>query len=99
MSEMLQKDNVLSNPKNKQRFLSMLSKALQNEECIAYHTNGDADLLIVKTAVESARTSTMVLVGDQIWWYLRAILLPKMAMTSILDQDQRQTREMRASGI
>ena len=77
----------------------MLSKALQNEECIAYHANGDADLLIVKTAVESARTSTMVLVGDQIWWYLRAIMLPKMAMTSILDQDQRQTREMRASGI
>ena len=30
----------------------------------ATKANGDADLLIVKTAVESARTSIMVLVGD-----------------------------------
>ena len=44
----------------------MLRKALQNEGCMAYLANGDADLLIVKTAVESARTSTTVLVGDQI---------------------------------
>ena len=44
----------------------MLSKALQNEGCIAYPANGDADLLLVKTAVESARMSTTVLVGDQI---------------------------------
>ena len=35
----------------------MLSKALQNEVCIAYHANGYADILIVKIAVESARTS------------------------------------------
>ena len=42
----------------------MLSKALQNVGCITHHANGDADLLIVKTAVESARTRTMVLDGD-----------------------------------
>ena len=66
MSVTLIRDNFLSNPKNKQRFLSMLSKALQNGGCIACPANGDADLLIVKTAVESARTSTTVLVGDQI---------------------------------
>ena len=66
MSETLKKDNFLSNPKNKQRFLSMLSKALQNEGCIAYPANGDADLLNVKTSVDSARTSTTVIVGDQI---------------------------------
>ena len=64
MSVTLKKDNFLSNPMNKQRFLSMLSKALQNVGCIAHHANGDADLLIVKTAVESPRTSTTVLVGD-----------------------------------
>ena len=64
MSVTLKKDNFLSNPKNKQRFLSMLSEALQNVGCITHHANGDADLLIVKTAVESARTSTTVLVGD-----------------------------------
>ena len=64
MSVTSKKDNFLSNPKTKQRFLSMLSKALQNVGCIAYHANGDADLLMVKTAVESARTSTTVLDGD-----------------------------------
>ena len=60
----LKKDNFLSNHKNKQRFLSMPSKALQNVGCITHYANGDADLLIVKTAVESPRTSTTVLVGD-----------------------------------
>ena len=64
MSVTLQKDNFLSNPKDKQRFLSMLSTVLQNVGCITHHANGDADLLIVKTAVESARMSTTVLVGD-----------------------------------
>ena len=70
MSVTLKKDNFLSNPKNKQRFLSMLhvSKAPQNVGCITHHANGDADLLMVTptflTAVESARTSTTVLFGD-----------------------------------
>ena len=64
MSVTLKKDNFLSNPKNKQRFLLMLSKTLQHVGCVTHHANGDADLLIVKTAVESARTSTTVLVGD-----------------------------------
>ena len=41
-----------------------LSKALQNVGCITHHANGDTDLIIVKTAAESARTSTTVLVGD-----------------------------------
>lgn len=42
----------------------MLSQALQNAGCVTHQSNGDADLLIVKTAVESARTKTTVLVGD-----------------------------------
>ena len=42
----------------------MLSEALQNVGCVTHHANGDADLLIVKTAVESARTNTTFLVGD-----------------------------------
>ena len=100
MSVTLKKDNFLSNPKNKQHFLSMLSKALQNVGCITHHANGDADLLIVKTAVESARTSTTVLVGmTQICQFFCVIMLPKMVMISISDQNQRQTREVHASGI
>ena len=57
---------TLSNPENKQCFLLMLSEALQNIGCETHHANGDADLLIVKTAVESARANTMVLVGYDI---------------------------------
>ena len=60
----MRKDNFLSNPKNKQRFLVILSEALQNVGCVTHHANGDADLLIVKTAVASARTNNTVLVGD-----------------------------------
>ena len=64
MSITMKKDNFLSNPKNKQSFLLMLSEALQNVGCVTHHANGDADLLIVQTAVESARTKTTILVGD-----------------------------------
>ena len=51
MSITMKKDNFLSNPKNKQSFLLMLSEALQNVGCVTHHANGDADLLIVQTAV------------------------------------------------
>ena len=60
----LKKENFLSNPKNKQQFLLMLSQALQKTGCITHHADGDADLLTVRTAVESAQTKTTVLVGD-----------------------------------
>ena len=56
LSVTLKKGNFLSNPRNKRRFLSMLSEALQNLGCITHHANGEADLLMVKTAVESTRT-------------------------------------------
>ena len=64
MSITLKKDNFLSNPKSKQRFLMILSQALQNAGCVTHHSDGDADLLIVKTAIVSARTKTTVLAGD-----------------------------------
>ena len=44
----------------------MLSQALQNVGCVTHHSDGDADLLIMKTAVESARTKTTVLAGNNI---------------------------------
>jgi len=74
----------------------MLSKALQNVGCITHHANGDANFLRVKTAVESAWTSSAVLVGDDTD-YAYAIMLLKMAMTSTSDHNQRQTRELRTS--
>ena len=42
----------------------MLSQALQTMGCITHHADGDADVLIVRIAVESAPKKTTVLVGD-----------------------------------
>ncbi|KAK3751010.1 hypothetical protein QZH41_020170, partial [Actinostola sp. cb2023] len=53
-----------SNTKNKQRFLTMLSDSLCHSQCETWHAESDADLLIVKTAVEFAQTRTTILVGD-----------------------------------
>ena len=40
------------------------SRFLQEDNCPTYHAEGDADVLIVKAAVESARERNTVLVGD-----------------------------------
>ena len=60
----IKKEQFLANKKNKQRFIFMLSAALQDKNCETYHASGDADLLIVQKAVQSSATSTTVLVGD-----------------------------------
>ena len=62
----MKKENFLSNRKNKQSFLLILSETLRNVRCVthAHHPNSDADLPTVKTTVESTRTNTTGLVGD-----------------------------------
>ena len=55
---------TLSKPKNKQQFLLMLSQALKTMGCIMHHVDGDADLLVVRAAVESGQAKTTVLVRD-----------------------------------
>ena len=64
MKVTLKKDNFLANSKNKQRFINMLSRFLQEDNCPTYHAAGDADVLIVKITVESAGERNTVLVGD-----------------------------------
>ena len=64
MTVTLTKDNFLANPKNKQRFINMQSRFLEEDNFPTYHAECDADVLIVKTAVESARERNTVLVGD-----------------------------------
>ncbi len=49
---------------NKQQFIFMLSEALQKKNCETHHASGDADLLIVLKAIQSATTTNTVLVGD-----------------------------------
>ena len=60
----MKKDQFLANQKNKQQFIFMLSAELDKSNCKTYHASGDADLLMVQKAVQSAATSTTVLVGE-----------------------------------
>ena len=58
------KDIFLNDPTNKQCFIQMLGEKLANEGCKVFHDPADADLLIVKKAVESALSIDTALVGD-----------------------------------
>ena len=60
----VKKEIFLSNKKNKQSFIILLSARLEQMGCQVSHARGDADMLIVKTAIQSASTSSTVLVGD-----------------------------------
>jgi 5'-3' exonuclease len=60
----LKKKEFLSNKENKQRFLELLGDALAKEGCEVIHARGDADTLIVQTAVRISEDRETVLVGD-----------------------------------
>ena len=60
----MKKDHFLPNTTNKQSFINMLSSYIQKVNCQTYHSQADADLLIVQKAVVSARNVNTVLVGD-----------------------------------
>ena len=64
MTTTMKKDQFLANRRNKQQFIFMLSRELEKNNCKTYHASGDADLLIVQKAVQSATTSNTILVGD-----------------------------------
>lgn len=60
----LKKNTFLANTSNKQRFINMLSERLQANEIKTIHATGDADVLIVLTAAESALTKPTVVIGE-----------------------------------
>lgn len=60
----LKKDEFLANKTNKQRFINLLSESLVAAGYKTVHAKNDADVMIVQTAVESAKTSETVVVGD-----------------------------------
>ncbi len=64
MTTTMKKEQFLANRKNKQQFIFMLSRELEKNNCKTHHASGDADLLIVQKAVQSATTNNTVLVGD-----------------------------------
>lgn len=64
MKLQLKKKEFLSNKENKQRIIGLLGEKLSESGCDVLHAPGDADVLIVETAVGLARTRDVVLVGE-----------------------------------
>ena len=62
----------------------MLRRFLQNRNCQIYQAEGDADVLIVTTAVESARQRITVHVGD----HTDVLVIDGMDVTSVSNQRQ-----------
>ena len=60
----IKREQFLANKTNKQKFINMLGDHLESNKCKVHHAPGDADLLIVQKAVESATMINTVLVGD-----------------------------------
>ena len=58
------KEEFLSNNVNKQRFINLLGIRLKADGCTVDNAKGDADVLIVQTAIESARSINTIVVGD-----------------------------------
>jgi len=60
----LKKEEFLANKESKQKFIHLLGNKLQQSGCSTIHAGGDADLLIVQTAIQSSRSITTVIIGD-----------------------------------
>ena len=60
----MKKPDFLTNLDNKQRFLEMLAIKMNEAKLQAIQSSGDADLLIVQTAIKSAATRPTVVIGE-----------------------------------
>jgi len=58
------KDHFLANSVNKQNFINLLGASLQTIGCEVVHAAADADVTIVKTAVEWASRKKATLIGE-----------------------------------
>jgi hypothetical protein len=58
------KDIFLTNPRNKQRFIELLGCKLRDASFEVVHTQDDADLPIVKTAINFAREQNVMVVAE-----------------------------------
>ena len=60
----LKKDLFLKSTVDKQKFINVLQDAFKRTDCAILHAKDDADVLIVKTAAESAKAADTILVMD-----------------------------------
>ena len=64
MTLTLKKDLFLKNQENKQAFVKMPGKKLQSSGFRVFHADDDADVLIVKEAIEVSQTANTAVIGD-----------------------------------
>ena len=60
----MNKVEFLANKVNKQKFIALLGQELEKASCTVYHASGDADVIIVQKAVQSAQTRETILIGE-----------------------------------
>ena len=60
------KEKFLANRESKQRFINILSKELEKAGCCCVHANEDADLMILKTALNSSYKIDTILIGEDL---------------------------------
>ena len=60
----MNKVEFLANKVNKQKFIALLGQELEKASCTMYHASGDADVIIVQKAVQSAQTRETILIGE-----------------------------------
>lgn len=58
------KEKFLSNPENKQNFIFMLGNELEEKGYGVVYADSDADVLIVKSAIDLAITSDVAIIGE-----------------------------------
>ena len=60
----LTKDEIISKPVNKQKFINLLSENLEPAGFSTRHSKGNADVMIVVTTITKARDPMTVLIGE-----------------------------------
>ena len=65
MKATIKKEQFLANGKNKEQLIQMLRQKLNQNGCSTLQAEGDAEVLIAKTAVKLSETRCTTLVGDE----------------------------------
>jgi len=58
------KENFLKNINNKQKMILLIGEQLSKNDCTVVHADGDADVMIMKAAIESSKTAVTTLIGE-----------------------------------
>ena len=88
----MKKEDFLTNLDNKQRFLEMLAIQMNENHLQCIQSIGDADLLIVKTAIDSARNKTTVMTGEDTDLLIRLLYHAKNSGRQIFFTSEQRNR-------